>query len=310
MDRIDACLLFVRVVETGGFSRAARDLGVTQPTVTRTVAALEARLGGRLLNRNTRRLSLTDLGRLYFDRCKALLEFYEQTENLVHGEEAAPHGRIRLATSVGFGRRVVTPLVFSFMRRYPRIEVDLSLEDNYVDLVAQGMDLAVRMGRLSDSTLGARRLGLNPWAAVASPAYLARRGCPVEPQELARHDVLVYSTVQGGDQLHFSRGGAARVSVAVHGGFRCNNLSSILAAVGSDFGIAALPLYVAAPALAAGHIVTVLQDWTLPSQEIHAVYPSPRLVPSRVRMFVEHLREAFAPDDWYAGFAPTDDADV
>lgn len=298
MDRIEGIRIFVRVVEAGSFSRAARDLGVTQPTVTRHIASLERRLGMRLLNRNTRRLSVTELGRSYFERGKALLELFEETEHLADGRQAQLQGRIRIGTSVAFGRRVVTPLILGFMRAYPLLEVDLSFEDTYVDLVAQGIDLAVRMGKLADSSLGARYLGLNPWVAVASPAYLRKRGTPRVPQDLAQHNALVYSTVQGDDHLHFIDRKSARLSVRVHGNLRSNNLASILAAVREGMGFAVLPLYVASPSLAAGKVVQVLKDFSLPSQEIHAVFPSNKLIPGKVTALIEYLHAAFAHEDW------------
>ena len=300
MDRIDGFRIFVRVVETGSFSRAARDLGITQPTVTRHVAALERHLGVRLLNRNTRRLSVTEPGRTYYERGKSLLELVEETENLAGGRQAPLQGRIRIGTSVAFGRRVVTPLILGFMREYPRLEVDLSFEDTYVDLVDRGLDVAIRMGKLADSSLGARHLGLNPWIAVAAPAYLKKRGAPRAPQDLAQHNVLVYSTVQGDDHLHFIDRGKGRSSVRVHGSLRSNNLSSILAAVRDGMGIAALPVYVAARSLGTGHVVQVLADFPLPSQEIHAVFPSPKLVPGKVTALIDYLLAAFAHADWPA----------
>lgn len=300
MDRIDALRLFVRVVETGSFSKAAVDLSVTQPTVTRQIAALEQRLGERLLNRNTRRLSLTELGRQYYDKAKTLLDYYEETENLAHGEHAPVRGRLRIGSSVAFGRRVVTPLVLRFMREYPGIEIDLTFEDIYVDLVAQGIDVAIRLGKLADSSLGARHLGINPWTLVAAPAYLKRRGTPKNPQELSRHDVLVYSSVQGDDHLNFADRKSGRISVQVSGPFRSNNLSSILAAVRDGMGIAALPMYVAHTSLQSGHVTPILGSYSLPSQEMHAVYPSPKLVPAKVNVLIEFLREAFSRNDWYA----------
>jgi DNA-binding transcriptional LysR family regulator len=298
MDRIDGFRVFVRVVEAGSFSKAARDLGVTQPTVTRQVAALESRLGARLLNRNTRRLSVTELGQLYYEKSKTLLETYEETESLAPGKQTPVRGRIRIGTSVAFGGRVITPLILTFVRSYPQLEVDLSFEDTYVDLVAQGIDVAVRMGRLGDSTLGARYLGLNPWLAVASPKYLERHGKPRTPQELSRHNVLVYSTVQGDDHLQFNDPKVGRISVSVHGTFRSNNLSSILAAVRDGMGVAALPTYVAASSVASGHLKPILEDFELPSQEIHAVYPSPKLLPAKVGVLIEYLRGAFQNEDW------------
>lgn len=305
MDRIDAFRVLVRVVETGSFSKAAADLGVTQPTVTRQVAALEQRLGGRLLNRNTRRLSVTELGRQYYEKTKTLLDYYGEIEKLAQGQNAPVRGRLRIGSSVAFGRRVVTPLILRFMREYPEIEVDLSFEDIYVDLVAQGVDVAIRLGKLADSSLGARFLGLNPWTLVAAPDYLRRRGTPKLPQDLVRHDVLVYSSVQGDDHLNFTDRKSGHVSVAVRGPLRANNLSAILAAVRDGMGIAALPMYVANASLESGHVVRLLTASDLPSQEMHAVYPSPKLVPAKVNVLIEFLRDAFSRNDWYTGQPPS-----
>ena len=304
MDRIDGFRLFVRVVETGSFSRAAADLGVTQPTVTRQIAALEQRLGVRLVNRNTRRLSVTDAGRLYYERAKALLDLVEETEHIALDRQTTLAGRMRIATSVAFGRRVVTPLILEFMKTHPEIEIDLRCDDAFVDLVAQGIDVSVRLGRLADSSLAAKPLGVNPWVLVAAPAYLSKRPAPTEPQDLGRHDVLVYSSVHGDDQLHFTHPRRERASVRVRGPFRCNNLSSLLAAARDGFGIAALPMYVAGESLARGELEQLLTGYTLPSQEIHAVFPSPKLVPSKVTALVEHLKAHFARPDWHVAAAP------
>ncbi|MEO8040250.1 MAG: LysR family transcriptional regulator [Betaproteobacteria bacterium] len=308
MDRLDGYQLFVRVVETGSFSGAARDLGVTQPTVTRHVAALEQRLGVRLVNRNTRRLSLTEAGRVYYDRSKALLDLVAETENLALDQRAALRGKLRIATSVAFGRRVVTPLILAFMRDHPDIEIDLRCDDAYIDLVAQGIDVSIRLGRLADSSLAARTLGFNPWAMVAAPRYLARRGAPTAPKDLERHDVLVYSSVHGDDHLHFQHPQQGRVSVRVRGPFRSNNLSSLIAAAREGMGVAALPLYVAGASLGQGRVEIVLEGYSLPGQEIHAVFPSPKLLPTRVSVFVDHLKAHFARNDWYTQEADRADA--
>lgn len=299
MDRIDSYRLFVRVVETGSFSRAARDLQVTQPTVTRQVAALEERLGVRLFNRNTRRLSLTDDGRLCYTRAQQLLETFDETETIARDARTALRGRIRIATSIAFGRRVVTPLLLQFMREHPQLQIDLSCEDAYVDLVAKGVDLSLRLGKLRDSSLAARRLGFNPWVVVAAPVYLECAGTPRRPEDLARHNVLVYSTVFPDDTLTFEHERQGRVSVRVQGSLRSNNLSALLAAVRDGFGIAALPGYVAASTLKRREIVSVLSGFALPGQDIHAVYPSRRLVSARVAALVDFMASAFRPADWY-----------
>jgi len=298
MDRITGWQLFVRAAESGSFSRAARDLNLTQPTVTKHVAALEKQLGARLLNRNTRGLSLTEAGALYYDKCKDILERIEEAEGIVNVRHGQVQGTLRIGTSVAFGRRIVTPLVLDFMKRHPQLRIDLSFEDTYVDLVARGIDVAIRMGKLADSSLGARYLGTNPWVMVATPAYLKRHGMPRAPADLTRHNMLIYSTVLGDDRLQFVRAGGRPVTVAVKGNLRANNLSTILAAVRAHMGLAALPSYVAATSLAEGKVVTVLDDYTLPAQEIHAVYASPRRVPEKVNALIAYLQDFFQGDWW------------
>ena len=186
MDRITGVQLFVRIVETGSFSKASVDLGVTQPTATKHVAAVEARLGARLLNRNTRGVSTTEIGALYYEKCKTIQRELEEADNLATLLQSRVGGQLRVSTSVAFGRRVLTPVVLDFMREHPQVSVDLSFDDRYVDLVEQGVDVAIRMGRLADSSLGAHYLAQNPWVLVASPAYLAAHAAPTTPAEGAR----------------------------------------------------------------------------------------------------------------------------
>src|SRR6478672_2268562 len=163
MDRLQAMEMFVRVVETGSFSKAAKEFATTQPTVTKQVAATEARLKVRLLNRNTRGVSLTEAGALYYEKCKDIVRSLEDADSVVQTRQSQAHGLLRISSSVAFGRRVLVPLSLEFMRQHPQLQVDLSFEDRYTDLVAQGVDVAVRMGKLADSSLGARFLGTNPW---------------------------------------------------------------------------------------------------------------------------------------------------
>ncbi len=160
------------------FPKPRSDVQLTQPTVTKHVAALEKNLGARLLNRNTRGLSLTEIGAAYYEKCKAILEQFEEADQLVNLRQREISGRLRVGTSVAFGRRVITPLILDFMRRHPQLQIDLGFVDTYVDLVAQGIDVSIRMGQLADSSLGARYLGSNPWIVVASPKYLKKHGTP------------------------------------------------------------------------------------------------------------------------------------
>jgi DNA-binding transcriptional LysR family regulator len=302
MDRLLAMEMFVRVVETGSFSKAAKEFATTQPTVTKQVAATEARLKVRLLNRNTRGVSLTESGALYYERCKQIVHQAQEADSIVHLRQTQAQGLLRIGTSVAFGRRVVVPLALDFMDRHPQVQVDLSFEDRYIDLVAQGIDVAVRMGKLADSTLGARHLGMNPWVIVATPKYLRKQGTPKRPQDLSGHNALIYSSVQGDDVWRLFTARGAPVTVPVSGRLRSNNLSAVLAAARAGLGVAALPRYVAHDSLAAGHVVEVLQDHTLPEQEIHAVFPSPKLVPVKVQAFVAFLQGRFG-GQWWEGLA-------
>jgi DNA-binding transcriptional LysR family regulator len=297
MDRITGIQLFIRIVECGSFSKAAQELRITQPTATKHVAVLEERLGARLLNRNTRGVSTTEIGALYYEKCKTIQREVEEADNLATLLQSRLGGTLRVSTSVAFGRRIVAPLVLRFMREHADISIDLSFDDRYVNLVEQGVDLALRMGRLADSTLGSRYLGMNPWLAAASPGYLAQRGEPLAPQELARHACLVYSSVQGDDRWQFTDAQGRNHSVQVRGPLRSNNLTTLLGAAQAGHGVAVLPWYVAREALADGSIRPVLSSHALPAQELHAVYPSPRLVPSKVATFISFVHDALADRD-------------
>jgi DNA-binding transcriptional LysR family regulator len=298
MDRLLAMQFFVRVVETGSFSRAAADLGTTQPTVTKQVAAMEADLKVRLLNRNTRGVSLTESGALYYERCKAIVHDVQEASNLVRLRQSEAHGLMRVGTSVAFGRRVLVPLALEFMALHPQVQLDLSFEDRYTDLVAQGIDVAVRMGKLADSNLGARFLGVNPWLLAAAPAYLKQHAVPKRPMDLSAHNALIYSSVQGDHVWRLSSAKGGPVTVPVAGRLKSNNLSAVLAATRAGLGVAALPRYVAADSLASGHIVELLSGFTLAEQEIHAVFPSPKLVPGKVQAFMAFL-QARLVDRWW-----------
>lgn len=298
MDRILTMQMFVRVVETGSFSKAAAELRVTQPTATKAVAEAERRLGARLLHRTTRGITPTEVGSLYYERCKLVVREFAEAENLAALAHQASAGLLRISTSVAFGRRVLAPLVLRCMREQPALQIELGFDDRYVNLVEQGIDLAVRMGRLADSTLGARYLGTNPWLLVAAPAYLARQGEPRVPADLAGHACLVYSSVQGDARWHFHGPAGEEQALPVRGPLRSNNLGTVLAACEAGHGLAVLPRYVARESLAAGRVQALLEAYTLPSQEVHAVYPSPRLVPPRVAAFVAWLQTQLQGDWW------------
>lgn len=298
MDRLQAIELFMRVVDLGSFSKAAADLGIGQPTATKLVASLEKQLGSRLLHRSTRGVSPTEIGALYYNKCKLIAHHLEEAQSVSTLLQSKVQGALRISTSVAFGRRVLSPMVMRFMQMHPKLHIELNFDDRYVNLVEQGIDVAIRMGPLADSSLGARYLGTNPWVMVASRSYLDLHGVPSNPTDLALHDALIYSTVQGDARWHLSGANGQLQAVQVRGPLRSNNLSVLLLAARSGLGLATLPKYVAQESLRGRFLEEILTDWTLPAQEIHAVYPSPQLVPTKVTSFVTWLQGQFVPGWW------------
>lgn len=298
MDRVNAIQVFIRVVETCSFSKAASELGITQPTATKAIAATEERLGVRLLHRSTRGVTPTEVGAQYYERCKSIERAIDEAENQASQVHRGAGGLLRISTSVAFGRRVLVPLALRYMRSNPGVHIDISFDDRYVDLVEQGMDLAIRMGQMADSSLGARYLGSNPWVMVASRPYIDQHGEPEGPGDLARHACIVYSSVQGDDRWRLTPPAGTAVSTPVSGPFRSNNLSAVLAAASAGLGLAILPWYVARESIASDAVRVVMADHGLPAQEMHAVFPSPKLVPQKVTGFIDHLQQALAGDWW------------
>lgn len=300
MDRVVSIQLFIRIVETGSFSKGASAVGIAQPTATKAVAAMEQRLGARLLHRSTRGVTPTEVGALYYQKCKHIANEIDEADNLATLIQSQVGGTLRISTSVGFGRRVLVPLVLKYMGEHPDVTLDVSFDDRYVDLVEQGVDLAIRMGRLADSSLGARYLGRNPWVMVAAPSYLRAHPAPQLPTDLENHRCLIYSSVQGDERWNFVGPGGEESSVPVKGPLRSNNLSALLAAARSGMGLAVLPWYVARESVASGVVLPVLTNHALPTQDVHAVFPSPKLVPLKVSSFISFLQQALAGNWWQA----------
>ena len=298
MDRIQGFKLFIRVVDLGSFSKAAAEVGMSQSSATKQVAQLEARLGSRLLYRSTHGVTPTEIGLLFYEKCKLIAYHIDEADSVAALMQSQVQGSLRISTSVAFGRRVLSPLVMGFMRAHPKLHIELNFEDRYVNLVEQGVDVAVRMGRLADSTLGSRYLGINPWVLVAAPEYLSVNAAPASPQDLAKHSALIYSTVQGDARWVFTGAEGQTQVVTVQGPLRSNNLSALLSAARGGMGVAALPWYVAHESVQTGAVQVLLPEWSLPSQEIHAVFPSPRLVPTKVTQFIAWLQEQMVTDWW------------
>ena len=303
MERIQAIRLFVRIVDLGSFSKAAIEMRIGQPAATKQIGRMETQLGARLLYRSTRGVSPTEIGLRYYEKCKLISQHVEEAESVSALLQTQLQGALKISTSVAFGRRVMAPLTMQFMDMNPGLQVELHCDDSYVNLIEQGVDVAIRMGRLADSGLGSRHLGLNPWTIVAAPAYWQEHGTPVSPQDLGKHAALIYSTVQGDARWQFSGAKGKSVSVAVRGALRSNNLSMLLMAARKGMGIAAVPRYVAHESLKTGALVSVLDDWQLPQQEIHAVFPSPRMLPAKVTQFIAWLEGQFDQDWWARNYS-------
>jgi DNA-binding transcriptional LysR family regulator len=298
VDQLSSIRVFVRVAELGSFSKAATDLLVSQSTITKQIAWLESYLGARLLNRNTRGVSLTEDGLTYYESGKAIMHSVETADCRVGMRSNEVAGTLRISTSAAFGRRVIAPMLPEFLQENPKLDVDLNCDDAYVDLVAQGIDVALRMGQLENSSLGSRLLGKNPWVMVASPGYLARRSTPACPSELTKHDCIIYSSVQGDAVWQLSPKQGSVENILVKGRLRSNNLSTLLSVTESGLGISILPRYVAASSLRKGSVVEVLSDYCMPEQELRAIFVSPKLVSNKVRRWIDFLAPRFRGEWW------------
>jgi DNA-binding transcriptional LysR family regulator len=293
MDTLEAMSVFVRVVERGSFSAVARELGTTQPTISKQISALEQRLGGRLIARSTRQLSLADEGQRYYQQCRDILAAIDNAEHSFQTGREAVAGPLRVASSVSFGRLQLAPRLRGFLQVHPQVSVDLQLSDQNVDLLSEGVDVAIRIGELKDSNLIARQIGLTRRLTVASPAYLARHPGPQTPEELAQHNCLLFTLLKQFDTWSFDDG---RYSVQVRGNVHSNNSEAIREMVLSGLGISLSPSWLYREDIDAGQVVQILPNYTPSSLPIYAVFPANRRQSARVRAFVDFLAEAFAQD--------------
>lgn len=290
MDRLGELALFVRIVESGSFSAAAHRLGASKSLASRRIAALEARLGVRLLNRTTRRLGVTETGRRFYERALRILAEIDEAEALARRTTAALRGKLRIAAPMSFGMRHLGPAIAAFLGEHGEIAIDLDLNDRLVDLVGEGYDLAIRIARLADSTLVARTLAPSRMLVCASTDYLAAHGRPVHPEELARHHCLVYSNRPAAAQWRFVA--PERIALSITPQLAANNGDLLCEVAVAGLGLVALPDFIVAPALRSGALEPVLPDWHLDTIPIRAVYPAGRQDP-RVRRLVDHLAHFF-----------------
>jgi DNA-binding transcriptional LysR family regulator len=294
MDRFAAMRIYSRVARLGSFRAAARELRLSAAAVSRHVARLESHLGARLIQRTTRRLSLTELGERYLERCEQILDDVEALESEIGSAQGEILGRLRVSAGVDLGKAWVAPLLPDFMTRNPRLSVELSLRDEFVDLVAEGVDVAIRSGHLDDSTLVARRLGESATVLVASPDYLARAGSPVDLAGLSEHEALC-DTNRRDPIWSFASSDGSGSSVQVHPRVRLaiNSPQALRDAALRGLGMASLPHFTVADDLAQGRLIEILPEQTRAGFPLHVVFPARRHLAPKVRAFVAFLVERF-----------------
>jgi DNA-binding transcriptional LysR family regulator len=297
MDRIDAMQAFVAVADLEGFAPAARKLKLSPSAVTRLIAALEERLGARLLQRTTRSVTLTDTGRHYLERARRILADVEEAERVAEGERTRPSGRLVVSAPLGFGRQHVSPVMSAYLKRYGEVSGELRLEDRMISLVEDGIDLAVRIGHLADSSLVARHVGEMRRIVVASPAYLKARGEPKTLEAIASHDTIQFGSTAGVADWRFLDAGE-EVRIAYDPRFSSNSSDAAIQYAAEGGGLTRVMAYQAAEALKAGKLKIVLAKFELPAVPINIVYPTSRLLSAKVRSFIDLVTEIA---DWHFG---------
>jgi len=290
MDSFVEIPFFIAVVESGSFSAAAKKLSLSTPAVSKRISQLENRLGVRLLQRTTRRLSLTEAGVKYYDYVRAAARLIQEAEDIAGQLQELPQGILRLSVPMVFGRLHITPLIPAFLRAHPQVSINMTMDDGLVDLVGGGFDLGIRIGKLEDSSMIGRPL--SPCASVlcASPDYLQRYGTPQCPADLSQHNCLFYSYFQAGVEWTF-HGPQGEERVLPQGNFQVNNSEALYSALLEGLGICQMPKFIAGPALAEGRLVSLLDDYHLPLHHIYAIYPERRHIPAKMRVFLDYLNQ-------------------
>ena len=284
MDRLRAMEVFVRIVESGSLAAAADSLHVSAPSVVRTLAALERSLGVRLLNRTTRRSSLSDEGREYYERCKRILAEVDAADAALRSRRAEPRGRLRLTAPITFGRMRVAPVVTAFLARHPGVEIELLLLDRVVDLVEEGVDAAIRIAHLPESSLVAMQVGLTHRVVCAAPAYLRRKGIPNTPADLAAHHCIVFTGLAAGNEWTFA---GKPAQVPVHPALRTNQFDVAVDAVVQGLGCGQFLSYQVDAHLAERKLIRILEAFEPPAVPVQIVYPHTRFLSPNVRAFVD-----------------------
>lgn len=301
MDRLTEMEAFVQVVDHGGFTEAARKMGLSKSAVSKHVAALETRLAVRLLNRTTRRVSPTELGLAYYDRARIVLAEALEADSMVTAMQATPKGALRVSAPVTFGTRQLATAVAAFLRAYPQVDVNLVLDDRFVELVAEGFDVAIRVGTLVDSSLKARKLADTRIVMVAASDYLASAGTPRSLDDLNAHCLLHYSNLSTGNFWRLRSPSGEERQIRAGSRLTVNNGEALLRAAEAGLGIAMGPAFIVGAALAAGRVVEVLPERTPEILGIYAIHPEGRYAQPKLRAFIDFLADHFrnwSPDDW------------
>jgi DNA-binding transcriptional LysR family regulator len=286
MSRLREMEMFVRVVDAGSFSSAARDMNIGQPAISKSIASLEDRLGVRLLVRSTRQLTPTEAGVAFYERALRAVTEANEADAAARGANASLEGRLRISAAVTFSRIHLVPRLGEFLKSHPRLELELVMDDRPRDLLAESIDAALRLGPLTDSSLRARKLAKSERLVLSSPAYLARRGTPATPADLLKHDAIIYSQWTGGEEWSFHRG-TAETSIRFQRRLMVTAAEGVRAAVISGQGFAVASRWMFSPELESGEVVSILDGWTLPPLDLWVIYPSGRLTSTKARAFVK-----------------------
>jgi len=298
MQDISAIPVFTAVIEQGSFSKAAEKLGITKSAVSKRITGLEAQLGVKLLHRSTRKLSLTEAGERYFEYASQALHAAQEAENAATELQIEPKGTLRVSAPMSFGRLHVAPIIPVFLKQYPQIDLHMDMSDTWTDVIAEGFDIAIRAGNLSDSSLVARKLTSLRSVLCASSDYLAQYGIPHMPQELIHHNCILYTYNTVVNEWGFIKNGEEE-TVRISGNYQVNNSEALRESLVQGLGIGRLPTFIAGSDIKTGRLVPVLNDYIMPHKAIYAVFPEKQYLPEKVRVFIDFLVETLGGDNPY-----------
>ncbi len=301
MDRLSEMEAFIAVVDQGGFTDAARKMGVSKSAISKHISALESRLGARLLNRTTRRVNPTEIGLAYYDRAAQVLANASEADDMVSAMQSDPRGSLRISVPVNFGIRQVSNIVGKFLQEYPDVSVDMVLDDRFVELLSENFDMAIRIGRMEDSSLRARKLAESRMLIVASKEYLQRRGRPERLEDLSNHSLLHYTNLSTGNFWKLKTRSGEERQIRVGGQMTANNGEALMHAAEAGLGIALLPSFILGNRILSSDLEEILVEHVTEPLGIYAVYPPGRYTQPKLRVFIDYLAEQFkgtAPDGW------------